>query len=152
MRARVILGMAVLLTTLPVEAGELKHEDARRFVVGKLFAYSCFDGTSGAGRILADGSVAGTIRLQGKGPVTYAMLPAGTLRINSNAICASLKGLPWQPCFNLIRTDEKSFVGSVRGVDHAYCTFTRRNPRTEIVRATPAPLQLDAFRETARSK
>lgn len=152
MSARVSLCMAALLTTLPVTARELKPEEARRFVAGKLFAYSCFDGSAGAGRIFADGSVAGTIRLQGKGPATYAMLPAGTLRINNDAICASLKGLPWQPCFNLIQTDEKTFVGSIRGVDHAYCTFTRRNPRTEIVRATRGPLQLDAFRETTRSK
>jgi hypothetical protein len=152
MSARIIIGMAALLTTLPVTASELKPEEARRFVAGKLFAYSCVDGSAGAGRIFADGSVAGTIRLQGKGPVTYAMLPAGTLRINNDAICASLKGLPWQPCFNLIQTDEKSFVGSIRRVNHAYCSFTRRNPRTNIVRATPGPLQLDAFRETARWK
>jgi hypothetical protein len=152
MRAQGILGIAVLLTALPVKAAEFKPEDARRFVVGKLFAYSCFDGSTGAGRIFADGSVVGTIRLQGKGPVTYRMLPAGTLTINNNAVCASLKGLPWQPCFNLIQTGEKSFVGSVRGIGHAYCTFTRRNHRTEIVRAMPGPLQLDAFRETARTK
>ena len=152
MSARLIFGMAALLTTLPVTARELKPEEARRFVAGKLFAYSCFDGSAGAGQIFADGSLAGTIRLQGRGPVTYATLPAGTLRINNDKICASLKGIPWQPCFNLIQTDGKSFVGSIRGADHAYCTFTRRNPRRDIVRATPAPLQLDAFKETTRPK
>lgn len=136
----VLLGGAVLLMTLPAMARELNLEEARRLVTGKLFAFSCFDGSAGAGRIFADGSVAGTIRLQGKGPVTYAMLPAGTLRVSNGAICASLKGLPWQFCFNLIQMDEKSFVGSIRGVDHAYCNFTRSNPRTDIVRATPGPL------------
>ena len=152
MSARLILGMVALLTTLPVTARELKPEEARGFVAGKLFAYNCFDGSAGAGQIFADGSVAGTIRLQGKDPVTYAVLPAGTLRINNDTICASLKGLPWQSCLNLIQTDEKSFVGSIRGAEHAYCTFTRRNPRREIVRTTPDPLQLDLFRETTRPK
>src|SRR5262245_49401680 len=152
MSARLILGMAALLTTLPVTARELRPEEARGFVAGKLFAYNCFDGSAGAGQISADGSVAGTIRLQGKDPVTYAVLPAGTLRINNDTICASLKGLPWQPCFNLIQTDDKSFVASIRGAEHAYCTFTRRNPRREIVRRTPDPLQIDLFKETTRPK
>ena len=152
MPVRIIFGMAAVLTTLPVMASELKPDETRRFVAGKLFTYRCFDGTAGAGRVFADGSVAGTIRLQGKDPVTYVTLPAGTLRINNDRICASLKGLPLQSCFNLIQTDEKSFVGSIRGADHAYCSFTQRNPRTNIVRATPGQLQLDAFRETPRWK
>jgi hypothetical protein len=97
MSARIIIGMAALLTTLPVTASELKPEEAWRFVAGKLFAYSCIDGSAGAGRIFPDGSVAGTNRLQGKGPVTYTMLPAGTLRIKNDAVCASLRGLPRQP-------------------------------------------------------
>ena len=41
MSARLILGMAGLLTTLPVAARELKPEEARGFVAGKLFAYNC---------------------------------------------------------------------------------------------------------------
>jgi hypothetical protein len=32
-------------------AEELGPEQARAFVVGKLFAYTCFEGTSGMGRI-----------------------------------------------------------------------------------------------------
>ena len=34
-------------------AEDLRPEQARAFVVGKLFAYSCFDGTAGMGRIMA---------------------------------------------------------------------------------------------------
>ena len=33
-----------------------------------MFAYTCFDGTTGAGRIYADGSVAGNIQVGGSGP------------------------------------------------------------------------------------
>src|SRR5215510_7191296 len=105
MSARIAVIVAGILATLPAVAGEMKPEEARRFVVGKLFAYTCFDGTTGAGRIFSDGSVAGTIRVQGQGPVRYAMLPAGTLKVKSEAVCASLKGLPWEPCFNLTQTD-----------------------------------------------
>jgi hypothetical protein len=144
MSARIVVLVAGLLAALPAAAGELTPEQARRFVAGKLFAYSCFDGTNGAGRIFADGSVAGTIRLQGQGPVRYAMLPAGTLKVKNDAICAALKGLPFEPCFNLVQTDANTFRGSVKGLGFASCTFTKRNPRTNIARAAPGPLRLRA--------
>jgi hypothetical protein len=142
MSARIAVIVAGVLATLPAVAGEMNPRDAERFVVGKLFAYSCFDGTSGVGRIFSDGSVAGTIQPKGQGPVRYAMLPAGTLKVKSEAVCASLKGLPWEPCFNLIQTDANTFRGSIRGLNFAYCTFTKRNPRTTIARAAGSPLPL----------
>jgi hypothetical protein len=144
MSARIVLIVASLLAAVPATAGEMKAEEARRFVAGKLFSYSCFDGTAGAGRIFNDGSVAGTIRVQGKGPVRYAMLPVGTLKVKNDAICAALKGLPFEPCFNLVQTDPNTFRGSVRGLNFAHCTFTKRNPRTNIARASAEPLALRA--------
>jgi hypothetical protein len=60
-RVAVIAG-ACLLSALAAKAEELGPEQARAFVVGKLFSYTCFDGTAGMGRIFADGSVVGTIR------------------------------------------------------------------------------------------
>jgi hypothetical protein len=144
MSARIAVFVAGVLATWPAVAGEMSPKDAERFVVGKLFAYTCFDGTSGTGRIFADGSVAGTIRPKGQGPLRYAMLPAGTLKVKSDAVCASLRGLPWEPCFNLVQTDANTFRGSVRGLSFAYCTFTKRNPRTNIARAAGAPLPLRA--------
>jgi hypothetical protein len=146
MLVRIAVIVASLAVTLPAMGEEMKPEQARRFVVGKLFSYSCFDGTQGAGRIFPDGSVAGTIRVSGSGPVRYAMLPAGTLRVKSEAVCASLKGLPFEPCFNLTQVDANSFRGSVRGMSFASCTFTKRNPRTNIARASSssAPLPLRA--------
>jgi len=144
MSARIALIVAGVLASWPAVAWEMKPDEAHRFVVGKLFAYTCFDGTSGAGRVFPDGSVAGTIRIRGQGPVRYAMLPAGTLRVKSQAVCASLKGLPWEPCFNLERTDANTFRGSIKGLNFAYCTFTKRNPRTNIARASTAPLPLRA--------
>ena len=35
----------------------MNADSARRLVMGKLFAFTCFDGSRGAGRIYADGSV-----------------------------------------------------------------------------------------------
>jgi hypothetical protein len=154
MSARIAAIVAGILATLPAvagpaTAGEMRPEEAQRFVAGKLFAYSCFDGTAGAGRIFPDGSVAGTIRMQGRGPMRYAMLPAGTLKVKNNAVCASLRGLPFEPCFNLEQTDANSFRGSIRGLSFAYCTFTKRNPRTTIARAAdPLPLRA-SIHETA---
>ena len=43
-------------------AEDLSPEQARAFVVDKLFDYTCFDGTAGMVRIFSDGSVVGTIR------------------------------------------------------------------------------------------
>ena len=41
-------------------------------------------------------------------------------------MCASLKGMPFEPCFNLDKTNDQSFRGSVSGLGFAYCDFTRR--------------------------
>jgi hypothetical protein len=124
-----------LLAACPAAAQEMKAAEARRFVVGKLFTYTCFEGTKGAGRINADGSVAGTIQFQGSGPVRYAVLPANTLRVKGEQVCASLKGLPFEPCFNLVKTGGESFRGSVSGMNFAACEFKRRGARAEFANA-----------------
>jgi hypothetical protein len=127
MIARFAVVVAALLATGPALAQNMNAETARRFVTGKLFAYNCFDGSRGLGRIYADGSVIGTIQISGSGPVRSVWLPPGTLRVKGDAICASLKGLSFEPCFNLNRTSEHSFRGSVTGIGMiAYCDFTRR--------------------------
>src|SRR5215467_4471940 len=98
--------MLVLLAAGPAVAEPLDADAARRFVVGKQFAFTCFDGTRGAGRIFADGSVMGTIQVRGSGPARSVWLPAGTLRIKGNAVCGSLRGIPIEPCFDLDKTDD----------------------------------------------
>ena len=144
MSARLLVIVASLLAVLPAQAEDMTPDEARRFVSGKLFTYSCFDGTNGAGRIFSDGSVAGTVRNKSDGPYRYAMLPAGTLQIKGNAVCAALKGLPFEPCFNLTRTDANTFRGSIRGLTFASCTFTKRNPRTNFARTAASPMRLRA--------
>ena len=119
--------VAALLAAGPAVAEPLDADAARRFVVGKQFAFTCFDGTRGAGRIFADGSVMGTIQVRGSGPARSVWLPAGTLRIKGNAVCGSLRGIPIEPCFDLDKTDDQSFRGSVSGLNFAYCEFTRLN-------------------------
>ena len=121
-----------LLAAAPAIAGEMNAEEARRFVVGKMFNYTCFEGTRGHGRVLSDGSVVGSIQLQGSGQVRYAQLPPGTLRVKGEAVCASVRGLPVEPCFNLERIDDNSFRGSVSGLGFASCEFTRHNGRTTV--------------------
>src|ERR1700749_4090082 len=78
-------------------AEELNPEQARAFVVGKLFSYTCFDGTVGQGRIFPDGSVVGTIRPMNQGPGRFPAFPAGTIRVSSPSMCATLSGLPIEP-------------------------------------------------------
>jgi hypothetical protein len=142
--AILIIGMA---SSIPAKAEELRADEARYFIAGKHFSYSCFEGTSGHGRIYADGSVAGYIQVGGRGPRRYVVLPAGTLRIKGNHYCASLRGLPFEPCFNLIRTSHYSFRGSVSGFGFAYCDFARRSARADLSR----PLRLQRIRAAAAS-
>ena len=122
-----------LLAAVPAVAGEMSAEEARRFVIGKMFSYTCFEGTRGQGRVHPDGSVVGSIQFQGQGQVRYAALPAGTLRVKGESVCASLRGLPMEPCFNLERTSETSFRGSVAGLGFAYCEFTRNPGRAHVI-------------------
>jgi hypothetical protein len=139
--------LAGLATVLPAAAGELKPEEARHFVAGKLFSYSCFEGTTGVGRIFADGSVLGTIRIGGSGPLRYVSLPAGTIKVKAEAVCASVRGMLFEPCFNVDKTSEASFRGSIAGLGFAYCDFTRRNARLELTAsntAHPHPVQSSA--------
>lgn len=114
-------------------AEELAPEQARAFVVGKLFSYTCFEGTAGVGRIFPDGSVVGTIRIRGRGEQRFAALPAGTIRVDGASMCAHLPGLPITPCFKVQKLDYKSFRGSLSGLGFAYCDFNQRNPRTQLI-------------------
>ena len=129
MVVRSVIAAVVLLAAAPSFAEQLSPEAARRFIVGKLFAFNCFDGSRGAGRIYPDGSVIGSIQLQGGGPARNMWLPAGTVRVRGKAVCASLKGLLFEPCFDLDRTNARSFRGTISGMSFAYCDFTQRSSR-----------------------
>ena len=113
----------ILLAASSACAESLTPDAARRFVAGKLFAFNCFDGSRGAGRIYGDGSLIGTIQFRGAGRARTVSLPAGTLRVRGEAVCASLQGMPFEPCFHIEKTDDRSFRGSWMGF--AYCDFTR---------------------------
>ena len=121
-----------LLAAVPAIAGEMSADEARRFVIGKLFNYTCFEGTRGQGRVLSDGSVVGSIQFRGAGQMRYAHMPPGTLKVKGEAVCASVRGLPLEPCFNLQRLDNNSFRGSISGLGFASCEFTRHHGRTVV--------------------
>jgi hypothetical protein len=151
MIARFAIAVAALLAAAPALAEPMNAETARRFVAGNLFAFNCFDGSRGAGRIYGDGSVIGTVQFQGSGPVRSLWLPAGTLKIKGDTYCAAVKGMPFEPCFNLNRMSDRSFRGSVSGMGFAYCDFTKRlnvagfSPRSRAA----GPLALSATSVTA---
>jgi hypothetical protein len=154
MKLRIAFALVALSPAVPAAAGEyLRPEQAHQFVAGKYFTYNCFDGTAGAGRIQADGSVAGTIRMRGAGAPRYVALPAGTIRVKPNSICAALRGMPMEPCFNVEQIDANSFRGSVSGFGFAYCTFTRRNPRLQVAQsADPVSLMSGSIRRSRHVK
>ena len=127
MLARFMLGALTIGALIaPAVAGEMNATEARKFVVGKIFSFTCFDGTRGAGRIFDDGSASGSVQFSGSGPTRYMRLPVNTVQTRGESVCASLKGLPFSPCFNLDRKDERSFRGAVSGMGFAYCDFRHK--------------------------
>src|SRR5881275_3593580 len=144
MLARFVLGAFTAgVVIAPAIAGMMSADEARKFVAGKVFAFSCFDGTRGAGRILDDMGAAGAVQFSGAGPVRHIRLPGNTLQIRGQAVCASIKGIPFEPCFNLDKQDERSFRGSVSGMGFAYCDFHHQGAAQMLMaRAVARPRSL----------
>jgi hypothetical protein len=145
MLARIVLGAVTAGAVIaPALAGQMMNADeARKFVAGKVFAFTCFDGTRGAGRVLDDMGAAGAVQFSGAGPVRHMRLPGNTLQVRGQAICASIKGIPFEPCFNLDKNDERSFRGSVSGMAFAYCDFRHQGAAQMLMaRAVARPRSL----------
>jgi len=151
MLARFVLG-AVTASALiaPAMAGQVMNaEEARKFVAGKVFAFICFDGTRGAGRVLDDGGATGAVQFSGSGPVRHMRLPGNTLQVRGQDVCASIKGIPFEPCFNLDKKDERNFRGSVSGLGFAYCDFRHQGAAQMLMaRAVARPRSLHPPEQT----
>src|SRR3954465_12114416 len=126
MLLRAAVALTGVLAVAPAFAEPMNAETARRFVAGKLFAFNCFEGSTGTGRIFNNGSVAGVVRMGGNGTPRFMHLPPGTLFPKDNRICSHVKGAFFNPCFELTRTSEKSFRGAISGFGFAACEFVRR--------------------------
>ena len=84
---RCIVVAVGLLAALPTAiAGEMTADEARQFVIGKMFNYACFEGTRGQARVNFDGSVTGSVQFKGSGPVRYAQLPPNTLQVRGCSV------------------------------------------------------------------
>ena len=153
MLARIVLGaVTAVVTFAPAIAGGMNADEARRFVAGKVFAFTCFDGTRGAGRILDDLGAAGAVQFSGSGPVKHLRLPGNTLQIRGQNVCASIKGIPFEPCFNLEKTDDRSFRGSVSGMGFAYCDFRHQGAQQMLMaRAVARPRSLNPPEQSAEA-
>jgi len=123
---------APALVAAPAAADPMDVATAQRFVYGRTFSYTCYEGTAGAGRIMPDGSVAGTIKMRGKGKERYVTLPAGTILVKGDRVCAKVKGLSFQPCFDLDKLSDKAFRGNLAGADRLWCEFNRGAARTRL--------------------
>ena len=150
MLARFVLGaITASAVIVPAVAGMMDADEARKFVAGKVFAFTCFDGTRGAGRILDDMGAAGAVQFSGSGPIRHVRLPGNTLQVRGQAVCASIKGVPFEPCFNLEKKDDRSFRGSVSGMGFAYCDFQHQGAAQMLMaRAVVHPRSLRAQERT----
>src|ERR1051325_1838132 len=88
----VAAAVAAAATVTPASAESMKAEFARRFVAGKLFSFTCFEGSTGTGRIFNDGSVAGVMKMRGEGPTRFMHLPPGSLYPQEGRICSNVRG------------------------------------------------------------
>src|SRR5215217_4489685 len=150
MLARIVLGaVAAGAVMAPALAGQMNADEARKFVAGKVFAFTCVDGTRGAGRVLDDGGAAGAVQFAGSGPVRHVRLPGNTLQVRGQAVCASIRGIPFEPCFNLDKKDDRNFRGSVSGMGFAYCDFRHQGGAQMLMaRAVARPRSLRASEQT----
>lgn len=146
MLARIVFGAIVAsAVTVPALAETMNADEARKFVAGKMFAFNCFDGTKGVGKILDDGSAQGAVQFSGAGQTRHMRLPTNTIQVRGQQICASIKGIPFEPCFNLNKNDNVSFRGSVSGLGFAYCDFRKHgNGRVYLARSISRPRSLRA--------
>ena len=153
MLARLVLGAVTAgAMVVPALAGMMNADEARKFVAGKVFAFTCFDGTRGAGRIMDDLGAAGSVQFSGSGPIRRVRLPGNTLQIRGQAVCASIKGLPFEPCFNLDKQDDRSFRGSVSGMGFAYCDFRHQGASQMLMaRSVARPRSLLRREEPTRA-
>jgi hypothetical protein len=72
--------------------------------------------------------------------------------VRGQSVCASLKGLPFEPCFNLDKRDERTFRGSVSGMGFAYCDFYHQGAQQMLMaRAVARPRSLRPSGESSRS-
>jgi hypothetical protein len=138
MLVRIVVALTAIAIAAPALAEPLNADAARRFVAGKQFAFTCFEGSVGSGRIFNDGSVAGVVRMGGTGPTRFMHLPPGTLYAKGDTICSNVRGAFFNPCFNLNKTSEKAFRGAISGFGFAYCDFVRGGAREMIASVAPA--------------
>src|SRR5207237_2631137 len=93
MLARLVLGAVTAgAMIVPALAGMMNADEARKFVAGKVFAFTCFDGSRGAGRVLDDLGAAGSIQFSGSGSVRRVRLPGNTVQLRGPAVCAYITG------------------------------------------------------------
>jgi hypothetical protein len=75
--------------------------------------------------------------------VRHMRLPGNTLQVHGQSVCASIKGIPFEPCFNLDKKDERNFRGSVSGMGFAYCDFRHQGAAQMLMaRAVARPRSL----------
>ena len=75
-------------------------------------------------------------------------MPGDTLRVRGEGVCAAIKGMPFEPCFDLNAHDDRSFRGSVSGMGFAYCDF-RHQGASQMLTARPCALRSSAHARSA---
>ena len=150
MALRLAVVLSVVAAATPSFGETLNADAARRFAANKQFSFTCFEGSIGSGRIGADGSVAGVIRIRGAAPTRFIHLPPGTLFTRGESVCSYVRGAFFNPCFNLEKTSANSFRGAVSGFGFAYCDFVKRAGNDMVASVSPLDEKLPMPRSIRR--
>lgn len=126
------------------QAQSLNPDQAKAFVVGRTFTFTCFEGTTGAGRIFSDGSVAGTITMRSQGQTRFVRLPPNSVRVRGENVCGFVEGMTFEPCFEVVKTSASTFRGNLAGVETMWCEFTRLGADAPKVASRRKPKASDA--------
>jgi hypothetical protein len=124
-RAAVRGTFVLAIISPPALAAELESVQARKFIVGRHWSFHCFEGTTGSGRVLADGSISGVYREHGDGPIRQQSYPPATFEVRQGLLCADGQRLfgVFTPCFTINQRDRESFHGSIRWLPFLSCDF-----------------------------
>ena len=142
MLARFVLGAVTAGAVIAPElAGQMMNADeARRFVAGKVFAFTCFDGTPRRRRVLR--MAARRARYNFPAPVRCATCASRQYaQVRGQSVCAGIAFRSSRASTSTSKTSATSAIGL--GMGFAYCDFRRQGAAQMLLaRAVARPRSL----------
>ena len=151
MLARFVLGAVTAGAVMaPALAGQMNADEARKFVAGKVFAFTCFDGTRGAGRIST--TWAPRARCSSAAPVRCVTCGCPAIRFRSAARPSARRSRAFRSSPASISTRQTSAASAARSRAWASpiaISVIRARAQMLMARAVARPRSLRAPEQSA---